>query len=72
MKVLITGAGGFVGQHLLDKLMTKNMEIVAINRNNTKFLSSLNIPIYEIDILDFDSVSNCLKKEKPDVVIHSK
>lgn len=70
MKVLVTGAGGFVGQHLLNKLIKKDNNIVAINRKNNKFLSSLNIPVYETDILDFDSILNCIEQEKPDVLIH--
>lgn len=70
MKVLVTGAGGFVGQHLLNKLMKKDNNIVAINRKNNKFLSSLNIPVYETDILDFDTILNCIEQEKPDVLIH--
>ena len=70
MKVLVTGAGGFVGQHLLNKLLMKKNEVVAINRKNNIFLSSLDIPVYETDILDFDTILNCIKKEKPDVLIH--
>lgn len=70
MKVLVTGAGGFVGQHLLNKLMTKNINIVAMNRKNNKFLSSLNIPVYETNILDFDTILSCIEQEKPDVLIH--
>lgn len=70
MKVLVTGAGGFVGQHLLNKLLMKKNEVVAINRKNNIFLSSLDIPVYETDILDFDTILNCMKKEKPDVLIH--
>ena len=70
MKILITGAGGFVGKHLLKKLIELNYDVVAINRSYNAFLKSLNIPVYEIDILDFDTVFNCMKKEQPDVIIH--
>lgn len=70
MKVLVTGAGGFVGRHLLNKLLMKKNKVVAINRKNNIFLSSLDIPVYETDILDFDTILNCIRKEKPDVLIH--
>lgn len=70
MKVLVTGASGFVGKHLLSNLIINNIEVVAITRIYSKFLLSLNIPVYELDIVDFDKVLNCIKKEKPDVLVH--
>ena len=37
MKVLITGATGFIGSHLTDFLLKKGMKIVAFDRYNPNY-----------------------------------
>ena len=70
MKILVTGAGGFVGQYLVKELIKRKHDVVAIGINNGAFLKAYDIPIYEVNILDFESVKECLQKEQPDGVIH--
>ena len=36
VKILVTGATGFVGQHLLPELLTQGHEITAVARNQTR------------------------------------
>ncbi len=70
MKLIITGAGGFVGEYLTKLLLQHGHKLVAIGINNGAFLKELNVPTYEINILDYPALVECMKKEKPDGVIH--
>lgn len=70
MKIIVTGAGGFVGEYLVRLLLQRGHAVTAIGISNGVFLKKWSVPTYEIDILDSKKLSNCLKKERPDVVIH--
>ena len=69
MKVLVTGAGGFIGSHLTELLVKQGFEIKAFVRYNSKnswgWLESSpvknDIEIISGDIRDYDSVSNALR-----------
>ena len=69
MKVLVTGAGGFVGRYLLEALLNENYTIAALGIGCQSLKGSL-VSLYEADILDFDAVLKAMKKFKPDAVIH--
>lgn len=53
MKILVTGAGGFVGEYLVKLLKAHNHDIVAIGINNGTFLKELSIPTHVVNILDY-------------------
>jgi len=68
-KVLVTGAGGFIGSHLTELLVSEGFEVKAFVRYNSKndwgWLEKSDvkneIEIITGDIRDFDSVSNAVK-----------
>lgn len=62
MKALITGATGFVGSHLADKLIEKNFEVYCLKRksSNTRWLDGKNIKYVEGDLFSNDSLSECI------------
>lgn len=76
MKALVTGAGGFIGSHLVEYLVQKNFEVKAFvrynSRNNWGWLEESSykdkIEVYSGDIRDFDSVKDAMKTI--DVVFH--
>uniref|UniRef100_UPI0032601538 NAD-dependent epimerase/dehydratase family protein n=1 Tax=Clostridium sp. NkU-1 TaxID=1095009 RepID=UPI0032601538 len=34
-KVLVTGANGYIGQHIVDKLLKRNYQVIACDVRNT-------------------------------------
>jgi GDP-4-dehydro-6-deoxy-D-mannose reductase len=65
-KVLITGAGGFCGRHLINYLSNiDQLDLVGIDTN-----SSSDIRLCQVDLLDQKQTSSTLKIEKPDYIIH--
>jgi CDP-paratose synthetase len=71
MKILITGATGFIGKHLIKRLLADGHTIVAIVRptSNTSFLDTHNIPYFSYTS-DYNSLANFFKTEAPDGIIH--
>lgn len=70
MKVLVTGAGGFVGEYLVKLLKAHNHDIVAIGINNGTFLKELSIPTHVVNILDYPVLRETMQNVVPDAVIH--
>jgi nucleoside-diphosphate-sugar epimerase len=74
MKVLVTGADGFIGSHLCQFLLKENHEIIAVSRNFKqlpKLISnSHKIDFNEIDVTDFSSLSKIIIKHEPNIIIH--
>jgi UDP-glucose 4-epimerase len=74
MKILITGGMGFVGSHLTEELLKNKHEIIVVTksqkkRNNLKKIVK-QVILEQIDITNFGKIEKCLKKHKPDVIIH--
>lgn len=63
LKALITGATGFVGSHLADKLINKNYEVYCLKRktSSTKWLDGKNVKFVEGDLFSNDALENCIK-----------
>ena len=74
-KVVVTGAGGFIGSHLVEELLSMGAEVTAFVRYNSKsdfgFINNLknnNLTICQGDLRDFDSVNNAIKGKE--IVFH--
>ena len=74
MKVLVTGADGFIGSHLCQFLLKENHEIIAISRNfkqlPTLISNSDKVDFNQVDVTDFSSLSKIIIKHKPNIIIH--
>jgi UDP-glucose 4-epimerase len=71
MKIIVTGGAGFIGSHLVDKLIEKGHKVVAIDNLSTGKKENLNkkAKFYKIDI-GSPKIAQIFKKEKPGVVFH--
>ena len=70
MKVLVTGAGGFVGSYLVRLLLEHGHEVVSMGIGSSKTLKRLRVPVYEEDISDYSGVKRYMGEVCPDAVIH--
>lgn len=73
MKVLVTGANGLLGQHLVKHLLEKNYRVIATGRgdNRLPFPGSSNYAYHSVDITNATEVYAIMSMEKPDVVVHA-
>ena len=68
MKVLITGASGFVGSHMVDFLLERDFEVVGTF--NTKPLKNKDLKQYPCDINQYDEVKEIMKEVQPKYIYH--
>ena len=73
MKVLITGANGLLGQHLIKVLLDKNYQVIATSRGESRlpFHPSDNYSYHEMDVANALETFSVMSLEKPDVVVHA-
>lgn len=71
MKILVTGGAGFIGSHLVDKLIERNHQVVVIDNLATGKKKNLNkkARFYKVSISN-PKISEIFKKEKPKIVFH--
>ena len=71
MKILVTGGAGFIGSHLVDRLLELKHEVVMLDNLATGYRHNLNpcARFYEASLLD-SSLGEIFHREKPDIVNH--
>ena len=69
--ILVTGGAGFIGSHLVDRLIEKNHNVIVIDNLSTGRKENINpkAKFYKIDIQD-SQISQIFEKEKPQVIFH--
>ena len=80
MKILITGAAGFIGFHLANRLFVRNFDLVGIDNINSYYDLNLKksrlgilkdkISFHKIDIVNLNALKNFFKEHKPNLIIH--
>jgi len=82
MRIFITGAAGFIGSHLCEKLLSMNHEVIAFDnfddfypreikeKNISITLQHSNYKIIEGDIRDAEKLNLCFRENHIDLVIH--
>jgi nucleoside-diphosphate-sugar epimerase len=70
-KIIITGATGFIGSHLVDIFVKNGYKPICLVRKNSnlEFLDTGKVEVAYGDILDVDSLDHCFKKAA--AVIHN-
>ena len=82
MKILVTGAAGFIGSHLAEKLLKRGDEVVGIDnfvdyysvelkrRNEARLAEYPTFKMIEMDIRNRDKILETFEREKFDAVAH--
>ena len=71
MKVLITGANGFLGQHLTLFIAGKGYNVTALSRGVCRIPHQHLFRYISAELTDPNLVLSVIGKEKPDVIIHT-
>ncbi|HBO58101.1 MAG TPA: UDP-glucose 4-epimerase GalE [Opitutae bacterium] len=72
MKVLVVGGAGYIGSHCVRQLRDAGHKPVVLDNlvfGHRQAVAS-DIPFYDCDLGDYDSVAHILKNEKIDLVMH--
>ena len=78
-RVIITGGNGFIGRHLLKKILSTKRYSIAIISNSSnindkniqgKNLGEISLRFYRADLRDSNAISDIFKHEKAETCIH--
>jgi len=80
MKVLVTGGAGFIGSHLVEKLLAEGHDVAIlddfndfydpkIKRSNISAVAK-EIAVHEIDLRDVNAVAKVFRNERLDAIFH--
>ncbi len=76
MKILVTGGAGFIGSHLIKKLLEENFSVVCVDnfndyyspeikeKNISNFMNNPDFKLYREDIRNFEALGKIFQEEK--------
>ena len=82
MSILVTGAAGFIGFHLIKKILNKNKKVFGIDNINNYYDTNLKkdrinnlkknkkFYFYKVDLSNYEKLNDIIKKNKINIIIH--
>ncbi|HSU40461.1 MAG TPA: NAD-dependent epimerase/dehydratase family protein, partial [Polyangiaceae bacterium] len=72
MRVLVTGGAGFIGSHVVERLLAAGNEVAVLDNLSTGRRENVpaGVRLYEIDVRDRDAVHRVLEEFRPQAVNH--
>ena len=74
MKILVTGAAGFLGSHLCDSLLDEGHEVVGVDNFFRGKMSNLpnheNFTFKELDLVYQDPIKKFMEEHQFEIVVH--
>ena len=82
MSILVTGAAGFIGYHLIKKILNKNKKVFGIDNINNYYDTNLKkdrinnlkknkkFYFYKVDLSNYKKINDIVKKNKINIIIH--
>jgi len=77
MKTLVTGGAGFIGSHLVDRLLARGEEVVCVDNfllgkkeHLKEALKNKHFQLYDFDLLEMDKLNTLFTEKEFDVVYH--
>jgi dTDP-4-dehydrorhamnose reductase len=73
LKILVTGANGLLGQHLVKLLLDNQYDVIATGRGPCRinFINNPKYIYYEADLLDEIAMYEIFSNERPEIVVHA-
>lgn len=73
MRTLVTGGAGFIGSHIVDRLLELGHEVIIIDNLASGFENNINpkAKFHKVDITDEEKMKEVFEKEKPEMVFHA-
>jgi len=71
MKILVTGANGLLGQHLVNLLLFEAYSVMATGRGKSRFPFTYGLGYASVDLSEADRIYRTFEAYNPDVVVHA-
>ncbi len=77
LKAIITGGAGFIGHHIVERMVSEGYSVLVIDdlrracRRGLRVLRELGVVIEKIDVTDYERVRSVMMRFKPDYTIHA-